>query len=73
MEIIAYGVLGDEQPLLGETFARAFADRHDLRCLNLFLNPDTVPLAAGHEVVRSSVNDTLDAEVPRPLAKRAPS
>lgn len=70
MEIIAYGVLADEQPLLGETFARAFADRHDLRCLNLFLNRDTVPLAAGHEVVLSSVNDTLDAEVLRHLAKR---
>ncbi|CAM5674334.1 hypothetical protein SPURM210S_03431 [Streptomyces purpurascens] len=72
MEIIAYGVLADEQPLLGETFAKAFADRHDLRCLNLFLNRDTVPLAAGHEVVLSSVNDTLDAEVLRHWPSAAP-
>ncbi|MGW1169067.1 2-hydroxyacid dehydrogenase [Streptomyces sp. NPDC002550] len=69
MEIIAYGVLADEEPLLGEAFDKAFAGRHELRCLGLFLDRDTVPTAAGNEVVLSSVNDTLDAEVLRALAK----
>ncbi|MFJ8787837.1 2-hydroxyacid dehydrogenase [Streptomyces sp. NPDC102462] len=68
MEIVAYGVLVDEEPLLREEFDRAFADRHELRCLRLFLDRDTVPTAAGHEVVLSSVNDTLDAGVLRALA-----
>ncbi|KAF5990762.1 2-hydroxyacid dehydrogenase [Streptomyces sp. WAC00263] len=68
MEIVAYGVLADEQPLLQEAFDRAFTGRHELRCLGLFLNRDTAPTAAGHEVVLSSVNDTLDAEVLRSLA-----
>ncbi|MER7576661.1 2-hydroxyacid dehydrogenase [Streptomyces sp. NPDC126514] len=69
MEIIAYGVFADERPLLEEAFGRAFGDRHELRCLELFLNRDTAPTAAGHEIVLSSVNDTLDAEVLRHLAK----
>ncbi|MET8562690.1 2-hydroxyacid dehydrogenase [Streptomyces flaveolus] len=68
MEIIAYGVLSDEEPLLRETFDKAFAGRHELRCLGLFLDRDTAPTALGHEVVISSVNDTLDAEVLRALA-----
>ncbi|MEV6613062.1 2-hydroxyacid dehydrogenase [Streptomyces sp. NPDC051051] len=68
MEIVAYGVLADEQPLLQAEFERVLADRHDLRCLGIFLNRDTVPTAAGHEIVLSSVNDTLDAEVLRALA-----
>ncbi|MEU6599710.1 2-hydroxyacid dehydrogenase [Streptomyces flaveolus] len=68
MEIVAYGVLSDEEPLLRETFDKAFAGRHELRCLGLFLDRDTVPTALGHEVVISSVNDTLDAEVLRALA-----
>ncbi|MCF4136267.1 2-hydroxyacid dehydrogenase [Streptomyces sp. Tue 6430] len=68
MEIVAYGVLADEQPLLQTEFERVLAGRHDLRCLGLFLNRDTVPTAAGHEIVLSSVNDTLDAEVLRALA-----
>ncbi|GGY98350.1 lactate dehydrogenase [Streptomyces olivaceoviridis] len=68
MEIVAYGVLADEEPLLREAFDKAFADRHELRCLGLFLDRDTVPTALGHEVVISGVNDTLDAEVLRALA-----
>ncbi|GAA2785352.1 2-hydroxyacid dehydrogenase [Kitasatospora sp. CM 4170] len=57
MEILAYGVLTDERPLLEQ----AFAGRHELRCLDVFLNRDTAPLAAGHPVVSSSVNAVLDA------------
>ncbi|MFF5188443.1 2-hydroxyacid dehydrogenase [Streptomyces sp. NPDC000345] len=69
MEIVAYGVLADEEPLLHAAFDRAFAGRHEPRCLRLFLNRDTAPTAAGHEVVLSSVNDTLDKEVLSALAK----
>ncbi|MFJ9832810.1 2-hydroxyacid dehydrogenase [Streptomyces sp. NPDC101169] len=68
MEIVAYGVLADEEPLLREAFDSAFAGRHELRCLRLFLDRDTTPTAAGHEIVLSGVNDTLDAEVLRSLA-----
>ncbi|WP_328953522.1 2-hydroxyacid dehydrogenase [Kitasatospora purpeofusca] len=57
MEILAYGVQADERPLL-ET---AFAGRHSLRCLSVFLNRDTAPLAAGYPAVSSSVNAELDA------------
>ena len=69
MEIIAYGVLANERPLLQEAFDQAFGSRHELRCLEPFLNRDTAPTAAGHQVVLSSVNDTLDAEVLHDLAK----
>ncbi|MEV5875434.1 2-hydroxyacid dehydrogenase [Streptomyces sp. NPDC052101] len=69
MEIVAYGVLADEEPLLRKAFDTSFASRHELRCLGMFLDRDTVPTAAGHEVVLSSVNDTLEAEVLRPLAE----
>ncbi|ANS70184.1 D-lactate dehydrogenase [Streptomyces lincolnensis] len=68
MEIVAYGVLADEEPLLTEAFRRAFDAEHELRCLSLFLNKDTSPTAADHEVVLSSVNDVLDADVLRALA-----
>ncbi|WP_306191511.1 2-hydroxyacid dehydrogenase [Streptomyces sp. MK5] len=68
MEIVAYGVLADEEPLLREAFGKVFGGLHELRCLRLFLNRDTVPTAVGREVVLSSVNDTLDAEVLRSLA-----
>ncbi|MBB5938423.1 2-hydroxyacid dehydrogenase [Streptomyces zagrosensis] len=64
MEILAYGVLADERPLL----ERAFAGAHDLCCLDLFLNRHTASAAAGHEVVSSSVNDVLDAPTLRALA-----
>ncbi|MEV8558377.1 2-hydroxyacid dehydrogenase [Streptomyces sp. NPDC051917] len=69
MEVVAYGVLADEEPLLREAFDTAFAGRHELRCLGMFLDRDTAPTAVGDEVVLSSVNDTLDAEVLRSLAK----
>ncbi|MFF9002034.1 2-hydroxyacid dehydrogenase [Streptomyces achromogenes] len=69
MEIVAYGVLSDEEPLLRAAFDKAFHGRHALRCLRLFLDRDTVPTAAGHEIVLSSVNDTLDAGVLRTLAE----
>ncbi|MFG3015928.1 2-hydroxyacid dehydrogenase [Streptomyces cinerochromogenes] len=69
MEILAYGVQSDEEPLLREAFAKVFADRHGLRCLGLFLDRDTARTAHGHEVVLSSVNDTLDDEVLRALAE----
>ncbi|MFI8219322.1 2-hydroxyacid dehydrogenase [Streptomyces sp. NPDC085932] len=68
MKIIAYGVLTDERPLLREAFDRRFGDRHELRCLEPFLDRDTAPTAAGHRIVLSSVNDVLDAEVLRSLA-----
>ncbi|MEV6974127.1 2-hydroxyacid dehydrogenase [Kitasatospora sp. NPDC093806] len=64
MEILAYGVQADERPLLEE----AFTGRHELRCLSVFLNRDTAPLAAGHPVVSSSVNAELDAETLARLA-----
>ncbi|MGV9246131.1 2-hydroxyacid dehydrogenase [Streptomyces sp. NPDC003710] len=69
MEIIAYGVLMDEEPLLREAFDKAFTGHHELRCLGLFLDRDTAPTALGHEVVLSCVNDTLDADVLRALAE----
>ncbi|WP_031510795.1 2-hydroxyacid dehydrogenase [Streptomyces megasporus] len=65
MDIVAYGVVADERPLLEE----AFDDRHRLRCLDLVLDRDTVSTAAGCEVVCSSVNDVLDAEVLTALAR----
>ncbi|MFG2818655.1 2-hydroxyacid dehydrogenase [Kitasatospora sp. NPDC048365] len=58
MEILAYGVLADERPILEQ----AFAARHRLRCLDVFLNRDTAPLAAGYPAVSSSVNGELDAD-----------
>ncbi|GGR71874.1 MULTISPECIES: 2-hydroxyacid dehydrogenase [Streptomyces] len=68
MEIVAYGVLSDEEPLLRAAFDKAFAGRHELRCLRLFLDGDTALTTAGHEIVLSGVNDTLDAGVLRTLA-----
>ncbi|MBO1416304.1 2-hydroxyacid dehydrogenase [Streptomyces sp. FH025] len=64
MEILAYGVQADERPLL----EHAFAGRHALRCLDVFLNRDTAPLAAGYPAVSSSVNAVLDAETLAVLA-----
>ncbi|QOV34053.1 2-hydroxyacid dehydrogenase [Streptomyces ferrugineus] len=69
MEIVAYGVLADEEPLLRDAFERAFGGRHELRCLSLFLDRDTAPTAVGREVVLSGVNDSLDAEVLRRLSE----
>ncbi|WP_405486677.1 NAD(P)-dependent oxidoreductase [Nocardia sp. NBC_00511] len=64
MEILAYGVQVDEKPLL----RAAFAGQHELRLLEEFLNRNTAPLAAGYEVVSTSVNAELDGAVLRILA-----
>ncbi|MFJ8694501.1 2-hydroxyacid dehydrogenase [Streptomyces roseolilacinus] len=65
MDVLAFGVQTDEKPLL----ERAFAGRHDLRCLGVFLTEDTAPLAADHEAVSTSVNADLGARVLRTLAE----
>ncbi|MEW1863026.1 2-hydroxyacid dehydrogenase [Streptomyces sp. NBC_00669] len=57
MEVLATGVQRDERPLL----ERAFAPRHEVRCLETVLTADTLPLAAGYEAVSTSVNAVLDA------------
>lgn len=59
MEILAFGVTADEKPLL----ERAFAGQHEVRCLDVFLSEDTAPIAAGYEIVSSSVNADLGARV----------
>ncbi|MFI7100461.1 2-hydroxyacid dehydrogenase [Streptomyces sp. NPDC050161] len=64
MEILAFGVQADERPLL----ERAFAGRHQLRSLDVFLNRDTAPIARGYEIVTASVNAALNAEVLQTLA-----
>ncbi|WP_344322117.1 2-hydroxyacid dehydrogenase [Streptomyces macrosporus] len=65
MDVVAYGVVADERPLLEE----AFGGRYRLRCLDLVLDRDTASTAAGCEVVCSSVNDVLDGEVLATLAR----
>ncbi|MCM1974853.1 MULTISPECIES: 2-hydroxyacid dehydrogenase [Streptomyces] len=64
MEILAFGVQADEKPLI----ERAFAGHHDVRCLDVFLNEDTAPIAAGHEIISTSVNADLGARVLEILA-----
>ncbi|WP_053727742.1 2-hydroxyacid dehydrogenase [Streptomyces sp. WM6378] len=64
MEILAFGVQTDEKPLI----EKAFAGLHDIRCLDVFLTEDTAPIAAGHEVVSTSVNANLNAQVLQSLA-----
>ncbi|MFF8091632.1 2-hydroxyacid dehydrogenase [Streptomyces sp. NPDC016675] len=64
MEILAFGVQADEQPLIEQ----AFRGREDVRCLDVFLNEDTAPIAAGHEIVSTSVNADLGADVLEILA-----
>ncbi|MFJ8016619.1 2-hydroxyacid dehydrogenase [Streptomyces sp. NPDC096339] len=64
MEILAFGVTADEEPLL----ERAFEGLHEVRCLDVFLSEDTAPIAAGYEVVSSSVNADLGGRVLRILA-----
>ncbi|MFF8270749.1 2-hydroxyacid dehydrogenase [Streptomyces sp. NPDC016562] len=64
MEILAFGVTADEKPLLEQ----AFAGRHEVRCLDVPLSEDTAPIAAGYEIVSSSVNGDLHARVLRLLA-----
>ncbi|MES9505491.1 2-hydroxyacid dehydrogenase [Streptomyces sp. NPDC000609] len=64
MEILAFGVQSDEKPLI----EKAFAGQHDVRCLDVFLNKDTAPIAAGYEIISSSVNADLGAGVLQTLA-----
>ncbi|MFI9049707.1 2-hydroxyacid dehydrogenase [Streptomyces sp. NPDC053427] len=64
MEIVAFGVQADERELL----ERAFEGRHQVRSLDVFINRDTAPIARGYEVVSSSVNADLSADVLQVLA-----
>ncbi len=64
MEILAFGVQSDERPLI----ENAFAGHHGIRCLDVFLSEDTAPIAAGHEIISTSVNADLGARVLRALA-----
>ncbi|MBD0842721.1 MULTISPECIES: 2-hydroxyacid dehydrogenase [unclassified Streptomyces] len=64
MEILAFGVQADEKPLIEQ----AFAGHHDVRCLDVFLNEDTAPIAAGYEIVSTSVNADLGPRVLQILA-----
>ncbi|NXY95588.1 2-hydroxyacid dehydrogenase [Streptomyces sp. BR123] len=64
MEILAFGVPSEEKPLL----EKAFAGQHEVRCLEVVLDEDTAPIAAGYEVVSSSVNGDLGGRVLRALA-----
>ncbi|MGW0134000.1 2-hydroxyacid dehydrogenase [Streptomyces sp. NPDC003299] len=75
MEILAFGVQADEKPLV----EAAFAGHHEVRCLDVFLNEDTAPIAAGYEVISTSVNadlgrrvlETLAADGTRMIAQRS--
>ncbi|GAA2988185.1 2-hydroxyacid dehydrogenase [Streptomyces fulvorobeus] len=64
MEILAFGVQSDERPLI----ENAFAGRHEVRCLDVFLTEDTAPIAAGYEAVSTSVNADLSGAVLQTLA-----
>ncbi|MGW3101995.1 2-hydroxyacid dehydrogenase [Streptomyces sp. NPDC001100] len=64
MEILAFGVQADERPLIES----AFAGHHEVRCLSVFLDEDTAPIAAGHEAISTSVNADLNPHVLRTLA-----
>ncbi|MBQ1087823.1 2-hydroxyacid dehydrogenase [Streptomyces sp. B93] len=65
MEILAFGVQADERPLI----ENAFRGHHEVRCLDVFLNADTAPIAAGHEIICTSVNCDLGHQVLQTLAK----
>ncbi|MFC8507022.1 2-hydroxyacid dehydrogenase [Streptomyces sp. NPDC057411] len=64
MEILAFGVQRDEKPLI----EKAFAGHHEVRCVDVFLTEDTAPIAAGYEVVSTSVNANLNHRVLQTLA-----
>lgn len=64
MEILAFGVQADEKPLIEQ----AFRGHHEVRCLDVFLNEDTAPIAAGYEVISTSVNAELGPRVLEVLA-----
>ncbi|MFG2343012.1 2-hydroxyacid dehydrogenase [Streptomyces phaeochromogenes] len=61
MEILAFGVQADEKPLLEKAFRAE--GHHEVRCLDVFLNEDTAPIAAGYETVSTSVNCELGNHV----------
>ena len=65
MDVLATGVQRDERPLL----ERAFAPRHQVRCLETPLTADTLPLAVGYEAVSTSVEGTLDASALEALVR----
>ncbi|GGL85262.1 lactate dehydrogenase [Streptomyces fumigatiscleroticus] len=67
MEILAFGVQADEKPLIERAF-RDHRAEHPVRCLDVFLTEDTAPIAAGHEIVSTSVNADLGAAVLEILA-----
>ncbi|WHM41416.1 2-hydroxyacid dehydrogenase [Streptomyces sp. BPTC-684] len=64
MDILAFGVQADERPLI----EKAFEGKHDVRCLDVFLNEDTAPIAAGYEAISTSVNADLSRSVLQTLA-----
>ncbi|MGW8356347.1 2-hydroxyacid dehydrogenase [Streptomyces wedmorensis] len=64
MEILAFGVQADEKPLI----ERAFEGHHGIRCLDVSLTEDTAPIAAGHEIISTSVNADLGPRVLQTLA-----
>ncbi|MEV5361500.1 2-hydroxyacid dehydrogenase [Streptomyces cellulosae] len=64
MEILAFGVQADEKPLI----TRAFANHHPVHPLDVFLTNDTAPIAAGHEIISTSVNCDLGPDVLSNLA-----
>nr|WTB30575.1 2-hydroxyacid dehydrogenase [Streptomyces sp. NBC_00830] len=64
MEILAFGVQSDEKPLI----EKAFEGQHEVRCLDVFLNKDTAPIAAGYEIISTSVNADLGSSVLQTLA-----
>ncbi|MFD3517297.1 2-hydroxyacid dehydrogenase [Streptomyces sp. NPDC058657] len=66
MDVLAFGVQADEQPLIEKAFAEEGS--HGVRCLKVFLGEDTAPIAAGHEIISTSVNADLGERVLRALA-----
>ncbi|WP_406292518.1 2-hydroxyacid dehydrogenase [Streptomyces sp. NBC_00624] len=64
MEILAFGVQSDEKPLI----EKAFVGQHEVRCLDVFLSKDTAPIAAGYEIISTSVNADLGGSVLQTLA-----
>ncbi|MFF4953530.1 2-hydroxyacid dehydrogenase [Streptomyces chattanoogensis] len=64
MEIVAFGVQADERALL----EKAFEGHHQVRSLDVPVNRDTAAIAHGYEVVSSSVNADLAADVLQTLA-----
>ncbi|MFJ2826203.1 hypothetical protein ACIPC1_01095 [Streptomyces sp. NPDC087263] len=56
MEIPASGVQSDEKPPIQQ----AFAGHHDVRCLDALLTEDTAHLAAGHEIIDTTLGNVPD-------------